>query len=145
MKLTSEERAYLAGFWDGEGSFTLARKKKKEWYYYQPCVQVGLTHKPTLERISEMTGKGFIFDLHKPHQNHKQAYKLQITGMENILEFIEAVEPYLITKKAVALILKEYCVSRKGKMHLPRNKRGSTKNEHLLFNKMTVLNKRGVD
>lgn len=144
MNLTSEERAYIAGFWDGEGSFTLARKRKKDWFYYQACVQVGLTHKRTLKWISKKLNMGFIFSLYKSNEKHKQAYKLQITGIENVIKFIELVEPYLITKLLVAKALKGFCLSRRGKMHLPLKERGFTSKEVFFFESITTLNRRGI-
>ena len=143
MELNSIQSAYLAGLFDGEGTFSVFKRKKGKWIFYQPYLEIGMTHKPTLEWVSKQTGKGFIFDGHKPHKKHKQAYKLNITGIDTIIKFIDYLFPYLITKKNVADCVRKFCLSRQGKMRLPVNKRGITEKELDLFTQIRLLNKRG--
>lgn len=145
MKLSNTQNAYLAGFFDGEGTFSLQKRPDKRspiGYTLQPYVEVASTNKEIIVWLHKKIGKGFTF-WRPRNKNAKDAYALHITGMETIIPFIDNLYPYLIVKKQVAKELKKFCLSRRGKMQLPLKKRGLTSKEIEMFNQIRKLNKRG--
>lgn len=145
MKLTTTQRAYLAGYFDGEGTFSITKRPEKRspiGFSYQPYCSVASVNSEVIEFLQQLVGKGFR--VYRPRDgNANDAYEWQLTGIESIIDFINQLIPYLVLKKKVALKLKEFCLSRNGKMKLPRNKRGFTKKELRIFNEIRFLNKRG--
>lgn len=75
--LSQEQWCYLAGLFDGEGCISIVKHPDGEWYRLQ--VVIGMTHKPTIERVSEWTGRPFSFDRPKP--GRKQGYRVQFYGL----------------------------------------------------------------
>lgn len=136
---------YIAGFFDGEGSFSIIRRKESRsgvGFSLQPYVEVANTNEKVIRILARDIGKGFTF--WRPRNgNAKDAFALHITGIDSILSFIERLLPHLIVKKPVALTLKQFCLSRRGKMKLPRKKRAFTPREIRLFERIRELNKRG--
>jgi len=142
---TKTQRAYLAGFFDGEGSFSIIRrldKRSPAGYGYQPYVEVGSTNEAIIKWLHTFIGKGFTF--WRPRkENAKDAFSLQITGMETIIDFISTLYPYLRLKKEVAGKVRQFCKSRLITSKLSREKRGFNKKELKIFGEIRALNKRG--
>lgn len=143
--LTKTQRAYLAGFFDGEGSFTICRRPEKRspvGYSYQPYVEVTSTNEEIIRWLYGFIGKGFV--MWRPRKaNANNAFSLHITGLETIIEFISLLYPYLRLKKAVASKVRQFCKSRQKTSILSREKRGFTKKELKIFDEIRALNKRG--
>ena len=142
---TKTQRAYLAGFFDGEGTFSIIRRPEKRspiGYSYQPYIEIASTNEEIIRWLNNFIGKGFTF--WRPRNgNAKDAFAQHITGMKTIIEFISILYPYLRLKKEVAKQVKIFCISRLKTSKLSREKRGFTENELKIFNKVRFLNKRG--
>lgn len=95
--LSVADAAWLAGFLDGEGSIMLITRHQKEGIYLR--ITYANTHLPTLEHIAQLTGIGSIYAQRKASTVHKTSYawRCHAVGAE---EFLQAVQPYLITKQA---------------------------------------------
>jgi hypothetical protein len=142
---TKTQRAYLAGFFDGEGSFSIIKRLEKRspaGYSYQPYIEIASTNEEIIRWLNNLIGKGFTF--WRPRKgNAKDAFAQHITGLETIIEFISILYPYLRLKKAVANKVRQFCKSRLITSKLSREKRGFNEKELKIFGEIRTLNKRG--
>lgn len=119
MPYSSEAGAFLAGLLLGEGSiifseskrpYTQGRNGKKYPAHrkYMYChVTIVNTEMEILEKAQFMAGTGNI------RYNRGRCFMWSITNRKDIVEFLEAVFPYLVgIKKRKAEVLLEYCRSR---------------------------------
>ena len=145
MKSTEKEKAYLAGYFDGEGTFSITKrrsKKAKLGFDLQPFISVTSTKRAIIDYLCKKIGKGFAYWTPRKG-NANDAFAFHLTGTKSIIWFIEQLEKDLVLKKKIAQKLKEYCLLRKDKMRLPREKRGYTEKELKILDEIRLLNKRG--
>lgn len=131
--MTSEEKAYIAGIIDGEGSIMLLKFHKNQ--YPAPCVSIASTTLELLEYIKEKTGMGNIKTKKNYNIEHHKNSFTYIVHHDNAIEFLELIYPYLVIKskkKKAGLIIKDY------KRLTPRNGRY---NEDLLKLKQEFYDK----
>lgn len=118
--LSSEEKAYIAGIIDGEGSIMLTKFHKNQ--LPAPCISIASTSLELLQWIKNKTGFGSIKS--KKNYNpiaHKDSFTYTIRYDEAI-SLLKEIEPYLVIeqkKQRAKLILNEY------KNLTPRNGRYS--------------------
>lgn len=131
--MTLEEKSYLAGIIDGEGSIMLTKFHNNQ--NPAPCISIASVSLELLEWIKDKTGLGVIKTKknYKPdkHQN-SYTYIVRYNDAMNILEMIE---PYLVIKskrQRTSMIIKDY------KSLTPRNGRYSSE----LFSAKTEFHKR---
>jgi len=123
--------AWLAGFWDGEGSITLfGHQERNGSKKIKPIVSVvntdiGMINK--VRKILEELGCSFHLSERGARKSaHSTAYILQTANMSHIIKFLEAVLPYLTgEKKERGEILYDYCSRRASKLERLPSK-GST-------------------
>lgn len=107
--MTNEEKAYLAGIIDGEGSIMLIKINKNQ--FPSPCISISSTTLELLEWIKFKTKTGTIRS--KKNYNidkHKNSYSYEVRYNDAINILIE-IEPYLIIKskkKRARLIIEKY-------------------------------------
>jgi hypothetical protein len=118
--MSPEERAYLSGIIDGEGSIMLIRFHHNQ--LPAPCVSIASTSYELLEWVRSKTGLGLI----KSKKNYKpyvHENSFTFTAKYNdAIEMLEMVEPYLVInqkKLRAQLIINDY------KKLTPRNGRYS--------------------
>ena len=120
MVLTSEEKAYIAGIIDGEGSIMLIKFHNNQ--FPSPRISISSTSIELLEWIRSKTNAGIILNKKNYNkQKHKNSYTYTIR-YNNALTLLEEIEAYLVTnvkKKRAQYILNEY------KKVTPRNGRYS--------------------
>ena len=113
-----EERSYIAGIIDGEGSIMLTRFHKNQ--QPAPCVSIASTTLELLEWIQLKTNLGKI----KSKKNYKPAIHTSsytyIVKYDEAIKLLMEIEPYLVInqkKKRTQLILNEYkkCTPRNGR------------------------------
>lgn len=80
--------AYLAGFFDGEGSITIDKRNRTH-------VRVSQNLREPLELFKEYYGGGIYKD--------RAGFQLVITKRIDVLFCLKQLEPYLIVKKSKAL------------------------------------------
>ena len=93
-----DDLAYVAGFIDGEGCFSVG----KNW---KICVSCANTHKPVVEWLQTHFGGSFCKNgtrLKKP--NHRRIYSWSVVARDAD-RFCKAVAPYLRVKAEQALLL----------------------------------------
>lgn len=107
--MTNEEKSYLAGIIDGEGSIMLIKINKNQ--FPSPCISISSTTLELLEWIKLKTKTGTIRS--KKNYNidkHKDSYSYEVRYNDAINILIE-IEPYLIIKskkKRARLIIEKY-------------------------------------
>jgi len=100
--MTSEEKAYIAGIIDGEGTVTLSRAHVEE--LPAPKVSVANNSLELLKWIKEKVGSGVIIKRSRREPQHKDHYVLDISN-NWALNLLVEVKKYLIIKKPHAELL----------------------------------------
>lgn len=94
---------WLAGLFDGEGTVQIASN-------YQIIVSIKMNHKPTIERILEVVGFGYIRRINEPRNNRKIAWRYEITRRDDASRLLSLISPYCVTKKTEVDLAVEYCL-----------------------------------
>jgi hypothetical protein len=97
---------WLAGFYDGEGSFTFRRNTVKprttSYVFYYPSVRLVNTHKPTLEIVLGILDQIPVgHNVSWRYQDNKgwsPSWDIEIRGMKRLETFLPVISPYLKTK-----------------------------------------------
>lgn len=130
--MTTEEKAYIAGIIDGEGSIMLQSFHKNQ--LPSPCVSIASTTLELLTYIKNITTTGTITKKKNYNkEKHKNSYTLTIR-YNSAINLLKEIEPYLIIrtkKQRTKMILEDY------KKLTPRNGRYS---EELLEKKLNFIN-----
>lgn len=152
--LTRTERAYLAGLWDGEGSITLWKHKRREGTERLIASLVFTnTNLPLVEHVEGLLAKlGATFTrqaIQRQPEHSKVCYQLTARNRESIKRTLRAITPFLIAKKEQAHVVMAYCQSRdrvlaKTKGH-PSNTARYTPREYAMEQRIRSLNKRGKE
>lgn len=104
-KIPKTTLAYIAGFFDGEGSITIHRNRKNAPNYTMQC-GVWQMDKNPLDYIAFYFG-GNVYKKYKD-LNRKGNMWVWAATTRNALVFLKAIEPYLIVKKAQAKLAIEF-------------------------------------
>ena len=150
--LSETDKAWLAGFIDGEGYIGIVKGKKKAgpWnsdsLIYHPWVIVTSTDTKVLEDIQLVVSTQKRASLSRT-AGQKAAYQVKITKFDDIVLLLEAVLPYLRLKQKQAKLLIEFCKYRDSvKIVTGRGSRGETSFgdvEENIYLQLRELNKRG--
>ena len=97
-----EEKAYIAGIIDGEGTVTLSRAHANETP--SPKVSVANNSLPLLKWIKDKAGSGVIITRSQREPQHGIQYVLDISD-NAALELLAEIKGYLIIKKSHADLL----------------------------------------
>jgi len=122
MILTEIEKAYIAGFFDGEGCVHISKKLRKKQgknYCYSLKSVISNTKLEPLKYIKNIFGGSVSIQYRK--NNHKDNYFLQL-NIKSTINLLENIYPYLRIKKEQANVAfnlieikKNYSPLRKGK------------------------------
>jgi hypothetical protein len=107
------DTAWLAGFWDGEGSIGIAKDRTTLILRCQlssTCHET-VTHILRILEAREINGRGYTYQERDP-EKHMDAHYLRITGTANILKFARMIRPHLITKRRQCEIAIEWAERR---------------------------------
>lgn len=88
-RITQEQKAYVAGFIEGEGSFVLAKSRA-----HDPRISTGQKNKAPLVYIQGLFG-GTIH--YRPKTN---AYLHRLLKSEDLITTVKSIYPYLISSRA---------------------------------------------
>lgn len=154
--LTAVDWAWIGGFFDGEGTFGIARKRpnakhKEQSILYQPQVKVSVTDERPIKWLKENVG-GNYYCYDSKSSKWKDYYRWETYG-DSIVEFIKHVSPYLRIKKEVSDVVLDLQLRvssypfrqrrNKGKKgYLPMDV-SELKERQKLYEKARLLNKRG--
>jgi hypothetical protein len=133
--LSKWQWAYIAGLIDGEGTITVKRDKRKQWAIFSPHVRISMTDKEPMMTIKGWLEKAGFHPSELRSQEVDYFYGFQLCRSKEIIDFLEAIIPYLIAKKRHARVLREFCKSRTENFHKPY-----TKSELDLISEIRALN-----
>jgi len=140
---------YIAGLFDGEGSFIIRCNKRTRCPNFYALLSIGMTHKGVilwLRRVLGVTG----FSVSR--KGRKRIYVLRVTTRDETITIIEELLPWLRVKKEQAknllkmLTLKETgnkkeLVMKKAELYL-RNKELNKRREFDIDKERNILNQR---
>jgi len=112
-KLTEAQKAYLAGFFDGEGCIHIGTYPPGVYSastispFHQLSIMLGNTNKLILEHICSLLSAGNIQRVEGKNSRTRPYYQWRIHGRK-ALEFLELIKPYLILKKKEAALAIEF-------------------------------------
>lgn len=122
QQATVGELAWLAGIIDGEGNLDLNKRyglKYKNAYgeytshWNRPRIIIGNTDARMISKVSfiyDKLGNKFWYHIVKrKNKNHKPCLWVITIGIRNVAKVLDAVYPWLTTKKSQAEILMDYC------------------------------------
>jgi len=109
--LTDVQSAYLAGFFDGEGTLGVYKvsdpRRKTGGFYYRVNMKIVNTHKGVIFGLCEKYGGSTV--VYHPRQGQAQtAYTWSVNKADLQLEILLDIFPYLIVKKEQAEIVIEF-------------------------------------
>ena len=87
--------AWLAGFWEGEGSLVAKRPRIE-------ITQAGERGKKVLTLIQRELGFGKVYERKidfEKHPNWKRQFVFYVSGIDNVLNFVSRIKPYLKMRK----------------------------------------------
>ncbi|MGC9101431.1 MAG: LAGLIDADG family homing endonuclease [Caldisericum sp.] len=125
-----EEIAYIAGFFDGEGSIYTSKGKKQ----YFLTVSITNTNLYVLEFIRELLHIGKISKNPDKNLGHRKVYRLRLYS-NDAKNFLEILLPYLKVKAEQAKIAIEFQNKMKnGKLTIPKEEQEYYRNLISSFN-----------
>lgn len=124
------DKAYIAGFLDGEGCIVVDRQKRtnshhKQHYYYVPRICIANRHKGVLDYINKCwgnTGSLTLRKLNNKNANWSDAWQLRFSSVPTYGYLIEIL-PYLKTKRKQAELVIEMGELKSGTQLLDFRKR----------------------
>lgn len=96
--------AWMAGFLDGDGSFSLRVYKRPTRRMVEPIVQITQRHPEPIARFKALVAGGTG---HVEEVDGKSFYRLAIVGRERLIKLLDGVMPYLVNKRSVASLLRD--------------------------------------
>ena len=99
-ELSIEEAAWLAGFFDGEGSIvTYIPSHLKHLGTKAYAILLPNTHLESLEKCKEITGAGNICVKYKGDERIKRQWTWNVHPRVDVISILNQILPYTITKK----------------------------------------------
>ncbi len=137
---TKLETAYLAGFFDGEGSVSIHVQPSRASRSHVLWMAVTNTDLPTLVWIKERWG-GVLLPLSKHDERWQQCYGLEWSwGRAGAL--LRELEPYLVTKKKAAQIGIEFAARKRPGRYMVTPEEWEIREDLRLAIKATSLRKK---
>lgn len=146
---------YLAGLWDGDGSFGITKHYShnqyhkitgKKWTSFQPIAHITLCDSKSKD-VFKILEEEFGFNrIRRIRQSPKHRIPLKwYLQSSKACEFAKMIEPYLIIKKERAQILIQWVNKKRGNYSMTEEERiKSTQKQEELYQQMKILNKRGT-
>jgi hypothetical protein len=133
--LTEGEKGYIAGIIDGEGSLGIAKHSTRLTPYLEICN----TKADFISWLRDKMGLGYITQYIPKKASYNNSYLFSLIRAEEIIQVLDAVEPYLVIKKKHAELLKEFCQLRTHR----KKTEPYTEREHQIYVELKNLNRRG--
>lgn len=135
------EKAYISGFFDGDGSVIIHRNPTRRWYGLS--IVFANTNKELLLQIREMIGEGCLNsrkDGKKRKMKYKKGWNLYFHGKKAQILLREML-PYLILKKVRAKLALEFPIRNNSFEKLSIQEKAKRVE---LYHRLKVLNTRGI-
>lgn len=143
MDMKSEELAYMAGLFDGEGSIYIGKASSHRQQLYSVCLSITNTDKDVLQWAVEHFG-GAVSLKPAERAHYKTRYLWRAQAIRNTAIVLEQILPFLKIKKQQALLALRFL-----KLQIGKNRKRPRYNLEELellsayCNEMHILNKRG--
>lgn len=101
MVLTDIDKAYIAGFLDGEGCvgyYNASKTYSHRPSYFHASVSVCNTDPRVIFWFQKVTGMGRSWIIRFKDEKRREAYQWQIGKKSDVIEFLSTVRPYLKVK-----------------------------------------------
>lgn len=113
-ELTHDQRAYLAGLLDGEGTITISVRKNKAdplkgGSPITPLITITNTNKELIDHLHAILNGSTIKTHGRLGIGDKDVWVLQIARILDVKALLEQIAPYLFVKKRQAGLLLEFC------------------------------------
>ena len=151
--LTELEKAWLAGFIDGEGYLGITFQRKKETKsqaaspLFRPYLVLANTNLSVLSYIKNIIGAGKIYDMKKATEKTKKSFQYKLMRMEILQDVLESIESYLRIKSDQCRILIEFTKRRRRVTYVTgygsRGRTSFTDADENSYRSLLKLNKRG--
>lgn len=99
-QMSATEAAWLAGFFDGEGSLC-EYKSGREGKYRSWRLTIPNTHKGSLDQCVAFTSVGSVRQKTRAIGNRQCSWEWPITAQREIVDICKQMLPYLVIKKPV--------------------------------------------
>lgn len=100
---TKEDYAWIAGFIDGDGSFSLRAYSTATRKMVQPVIQISQLHPASVSKIKNLIGG----TINQEENRGKTYYRIVILGQKRLRNLINNILPYLANKKSLAILFDE--------------------------------------
>jgi len=143
-ELSETQKAYLAGYLDGDGTITAGFfKNKKSRRGLNPMKEVSLIsiHKNFILKLQRMIGGEVKTFIYEDTRSKKEGYKLVFSNQASALAFLKAIVPYLILKQQQAELMIRYLTTRLEKRAIKGNSAPISDESLLLLTEIRRLNK----
>lgn len=104
--ITDFDRAYAAGYIDGDGCFYLGAYMSTKSMIYEYSVQVPSTKKESVDWLKEKFG-GSIRTISDSREIRKTIHHWKLSGKKSI-EFVKQIQPFIVAKQVESQIYIEY-------------------------------------
>jgi hypothetical protein len=111
LDMTEQYKAYVSGFFDGEGCVSMQAYYQKGKYEDNPRISMQLNLTQISVEVLEYVKKEFGGRIHlhsKPNSRHKDCYRWTVSGKKNMKFFLESIVDYSIVKKEEILLGLEF-------------------------------------
>lgn len=135
LSLSSEEKAYLAGLFDGEGSIMLRKSFCRGYQCWQPHLNITNTSLPLMRWVEKAIQCPIRACLNKDPARQRDGMKIDAFSSDRVQEILRAVLPCLIAKKAQAELLLEF--------YSVHQFHGTNSREEEIYQELRLLNKKG--
>jgi len=153
--LSPTQKAWLAGFVDGEGYLGILFQRKKENSQqsasplYHPYLIVTNTDRNSIFYIREILGEGRIYEFDRKNYGFSPSLQYKLTKREALKRLLVEIKPFLRVKyKQAELLLKFLETRERRKIVTGGGSRGKTsfsKEEEEIYQELLRLNKRGLE
>lgn len=156
QQVTSHQLAWLAGIWDGEGTFSITYQNKKYGEAYIAKASLSNTDMAMINEIIKILDSynigGHLFKESPRRKEHKASYHITINKLNKLKQLVELILPYLVNKKPNAEIMLRFVNSRLKYKKSPikdkktgkitgMKRQGHSEEEKELYKQMAELNK----
>lgn len=142
--LSETEKAYFAGYLDGDGSISIGlskNKKSRRGVSVHDDVSLITKHKHFAQKLKELIGGTVSSFIYKDSRGKKEGYRVAFTNQASALAFLKAITSYLILKKEQADLMIEYLTKRLKARAIKGNYAPISDESWLLIEELRRLNK----
>ena len=154
LKPAEYKLGWLAGIFDGEGSFGLKRTRDKRLgrrpINYSPLIQITNCDVSLIKEVDNILRQLKIKTskwkrIESRNIKWRDSYNIAITSQASSIDFLRIIIPYLVSKKEHAEILLSFCEYRQKEQRLVKSKYHAHygKKEHEFWERLHKLNYKG--